>query len=445
MSVMKVSIALLLLVFKCEHVSASKVFVNRVRRADKCFGTFPSVHKNLKLPVWPVLGGALIQMADFVNAKDLAQRLWSTIGGRVVPITLHPLDVSPFLLLAHHAHSFTPLDPLRPISNLVLPEGFPAHPHSGFDTVTYCIEGGLRHRDSEGCKMSYGDGEVQWMRAGKGIIHEEMWDVFDSPSKHKRIEIFQIWVNLPTSSKSKDPQVKVLSKASIPVIKCGENGESCKVIAGDVCYGDSMDSHIGPGNDVADSPVSILHVSLPSPSSKFRLDVPMDSSVIVYVRSGSLLVNSLGIDIPDNESTKEPTAIPIGEVTVGPGDMTIYKYNTDENLVRFRDVKQSADTKDNTDASLLAAGIETITGVVDLQAGKDGLDCLVLIGQPLRERVFWSGPFVMSSEFDLYAKANAFSDLGSGIFWDYKISDAEWLQHCKKIDLQRKLDEAEMI
>lgn len=81
-------------------------------------------------------------------------------------MSLSESPLSPFLLLAHHCHSFTPLDPFRAITNLILPEGFPAHPHSGFDTVTYCLEGGLRHRDSEGLGMAYGDGEVQWMRAG---------------------------------------------------------------------------------------------------------------------------------------------------------------------------------------------------------------------------------------------------------------------------------------
>lgn len=101
-------------------------------------------------------------------------------------------ETSPFLLLVHHTHSFMPLDPLRLATSLFLPEGFPAHPHSGFDTVTYCIEGGLRHRDSEGLKMTYGDGDTQWMRAGRGVIHEEMWDT-GGYWNFKKIEIFQLW------------------------------------------------------------------------------------------------------------------------------------------------------------------------------------------------------------------------------------------------------------
>lgn len=76
----------------------------------------------------------------------------------MVPMQLSDANLSPFLLLAHHTHSFMPLDPFREATKLFLPEGFPAHPHSGFDTVTYCIQGGLRHRDSEGVQMTYGNG-----------------------------------------------------------------------------------------------------------------------------------------------------------------------------------------------------------------------------------------------------------------------------------------------
>ena len=134
----------------------------------------------IKLPVWPVYGGVIAQLFDILQLKHLSDKVMDTIGGRVVPMTLNSNSLSPFLLLAHHCHSFTPNDPMRLITNLLLPEGFPAHPHSGFSTVTYCIDGGLNHRDSEGIKMSYGDGDVQWMRAGKGVIHEEMWKTSES-------------------------------------------------------------------------------------------------------------------------------------------------------------------------------------------------------------------------------------------------------------------------
>lgn len=93
-----------------------------------------------------------------------------TKGGRVIPMSFISADsistsqpLSPFLLLVHHQHSFMPFDPTRTITNLFLPEGFPAHPHSGFSTVTITIDGGLKHRDSEGIIMDYGDGDTQCM------------------------------------------------------------------------------------------------------------------------------------------------------------------------------------------------------------------------------------------------------------------------------------------
>ena len=93
----------------------------------------------LKLPVWPVYGGVLAQLLDWLGLYSASDQVLSAIGGRVVPMPLNDLEVSPFLLLVHHTHSFMPLDPIRPITNLILPEGFPAHPHSGFGTLTFTI------------------------------------------------------------------------------------------------------------------------------------------------------------------------------------------------------------------------------------------------------------------------------------------------------------------
>ena len=137
----------------------------------------PIVRDIIRLPVWPVYGGVFAQIFDWLGFPKLSSSVLSNIGGRVVPMQLGSDSLSPFLLLVHHTHSFTPFDPMRPVTNLLLPEGFPAHPHSGFGTLTITLKGGLRHRDSEGIQMKYGDGDAQWMSAGRGVIHEEMWDV----------------------------------------------------------------------------------------------------------------------------------------------------------------------------------------------------------------------------------------------------------------------------
>lgn len=83
----------------------------------------PIVNSPIKLPVWPVWGGVMAQVADWIKLHSISDAIISTIGGRVVPMTLAEYDVSPFLLLAHHVHSFTPFDPIRSITKFVLPEG----------------------------------------------------------------------------------------------------------------------------------------------------------------------------------------------------------------------------------------------------------------------------------------------------------------------------------
>lgn len=180
----------------CSSTGRSSLDVAPLSEVDKVPYTSVtelSKHETLKLPVWPVWSGVIAQIFDWIGAFQVSEWIQSTIGGRVIPISLNEFRVSPFLLLVHHSHSFTPLDPFRAITKLLLPEGFPAHPHAGFDTVTYCIDGGLAHRDSEAFKMSYGDGDIQWMRAGKGVIHEEMWDLQDADWSHKRIGTFNIY------------------------------------------------------------------------------------------------------------------------------------------------------------------------------------------------------------------------------------------------------------
>merc|ERR1719389_1516611 len=98
-----------------------------------------------------------------------------------------------------------------------MPEGFPAHPHRGFETVTYVLRGGLVHRDSMGVKKAYGapadsdgsgsDGAVQWMTAGRGMLHEEMWRTSSGTAD---AELYQLWVNLPPHAKMAPPRVQLL-------------------------------------------------------------------------------------------------------------------------------------------------------------------------------------------------------------------------------------------
>lgn len=206
--------------------------------------------QNAKLPVWPIWSGVIAQVLEWIGLADTSEALLGTIGGRVVPVAFDPSTGFPFLLLVHHRHSFTPFDIFRPLTKILLPEGFPAHPHAGFDTVTYCIDGGLRHRDSEGFKMSYGDGEVQWMRAGRGIIHEEMWDLSTKEPKHQRIELFQLWVNLPEAKKYDPAAIHLLKREDINSVSLSNGDVQVKVIAGE-CFDDARVALPSDGSEVA--------------------------------------------------------------------------------------------------------------------------------------------------------------------------------------------------
>ena len=144
-----------------------------------------SIQKFARIPVWPAWNGALLfllsLLPDSIMPNSTIAKLEDLIGGRVCPNFFDSTSVStnnpsPFLMLVHHSHSFTSIDPLRKFqSSVILPEGFPAHPHRGFITLTYCIKGGMIHRDSLGCKQSYGAQErhqgnvAQWLIAGGGM------------------------------------------------------------------------------------------------------------------------------------------------------------------------------------------------------------------------------------------------------------------------------------
>ena len=179
--------------------------------------------KHPRLPVWPAWFGIVYILLDFVLGKPkVGAWLEDRFGGRVCPMIFRDTSASdPFLLVAHHRHSFNAFDPFRYLFRFLLPEGFPAHPHRGFETVTYVLRGGLVHRDSLGVKKSYGapkgsagsgeDAAVQWMTAGSGMLHEEMWrtgDAWDSSDQ----ELFQIWVNLPRADKYANPRMQMLGR-----------------------------------------------------------------------------------------------------------------------------------------------------------------------------------------------------------------------------------------
>ena len=345
------------------------------------------ITKPLKLPIWPVYSGVIAQIFDWLGLHDLSEAVVSKVGGRVIPITLaNSLD--PFLLLVHHAHSFMPFDIIRPLQKLFIQEGFPSHPHSGFDTVTITLESGLRHRDDQGIIQSYSDGDIQWMRAGRGTIHEERWDLFESNKKNqfKRFELYQLWVNLPAARKDDEPIVNLIKANELKFIDINENVK-VQVICGDVSYGNEHDSSIkGPGNVMCESNISIMQVNL-SPNSELIINTDKQAYLTIFVRRGSLVTDQ-------------------GEAIYG-------------NVIKINSNSKSQDL------------------VANIVSGSRGLDALLLLGKPLNEPCLFQGSFVQSDQKKLMRSYKVFSDMG--MFWDHSVNDSDYLDHVNTIRLQDRI------
>jgi redox-sensitive bicupin YhaK (pirin superfamily) len=169
----------------------------------------------------------------------------------------------PFLLFDHFAFN----DPTgAPIA------GFPTHPHRGIETVTYMLEGNVRHRDSLGNMGVIGPGDVQWMTSGRGILHEEM----PQRSPSGVVNGFQLWVNLPAAEKMSEPRYQEISQAEIPVET--KDGVNVRVIAGK--YSETG----GPVTEIAAQPL-YMDVTL-EPDTEFSLSVPAQHNVLAYVFEG---------------------------------------------------------------------------------------------------------------------------------------------------------------
>jgi redox-sensitive bicupin YhaK (pirin superfamily) len=169
----------------------------------------------------------------------------------------------PFLLFDHFAFN----DPVEGP-----PAGFPTHPHRGIETVTYMLEGNVRHRDSLGNMGIIGPGDVQWMTSGRGIMHEEM------PQRGPSgiINGFQLWVNLPSVQKMGQPRYQEVTADTIPIVD--EPGRKVRLVAG--AYGGLR----GPVTEIAAQPL-YMDITL-EPGADFSLNIPKGHSLVVYVFEG---------------------------------------------------------------------------------------------------------------------------------------------------------------
>lgn len=181
----------------------------------------------------------------------------------------------PFLLFDHFAFN----DPLEgPI------RGFPTHPHRGIETVTYMLEGTTAHRDSLGNAGVIGHGDVQWMSAGRGILHEEM------PKRGPSGNIigFQLWVNLPSHLKMSEPRYQEVTSSTIPTYE--KDGVKIRIVAG------TVEGVTGPVTDIAASPL-YMDVEL-APGTEWQFPIPEGHTLVTYIFEGEGVFSGETVDSP---------------------------------------------------------------------------------------------------------------------------------------------------
>ncbi len=252
-------------------------------------------------------------------------------------------DFDPFLLLDDFRND-------RPEDYLA---GFPWHPHRGIETITYVLAGTVDHADSLGNAGSISAGDVQWMTAGSGIIHQEMPRGDDEGRMHG----FQLWANLPSSLKMTQPRYQDVSSADIPEVT-DDDGTRVRIICGDF-WGAS-----GPVDGIAAEP-RYLDVWIP-PLTRKRLPVETTRHAFSYVFAGS---GTFG-------NASEPQEVPTEGV--GREDASVPEAVQNRSLVVF----------DRGDE-------------VTVEAGEMGIRFLLVSGKPLGEPIAWHGPIVMNTQAEL--------------------------------------------
>ncbi len=264
-------------------------------------------------------------------------------------------DFDPFLLLDDFRNDI-PDDYLA---------GFPWHPHRGIETITYVLAGEVEHGDSMGNRGVIGAGDIQWMTAGRGIIHQEM----PKGDAAGRMHGFQLWANLPAAMKMTTPRYQEVKSVEIPEVT-DDDGTKVRVVCG-TFWGQK-----GPVDGIAADPI-YLDVSVPAGK---KVLLPMDTrrQAFAYVFAGGASFCN----------ASEPLAVPTE--SIGWLDTT------------------PPSSADNRSLVLFDSGDE-----ISLQAGEEGVRFLLCSGQPLREPVAWYGPIVMNTQEEL---KTAFDELQRGTF-----------------------------
>ena len=244
--------------------------------------------------------------------------------------------------------------------------GFPWHPHRGIETITYVLAGTVDHGDSLGNSGTLGAGDVQWMTAGRGILHQEMPQGDAKGWMHG----FQLWANLPASLKMTAPRYQDIPGAEIPEV-VDDDGTRVRIICGEF-WGKR-----GPVEGVAADP-RYLDISVP-PGRRKTFAVEASRQAFAYVFAGS--------------GTFRDASQPLGVLTEKEGE-------SGETLIRERTGNRSLVLFDSGDE-------------VTVQAGDEGIRFLLVSGKPIEEPVAWYGPIVMNTQAELQ---QAVAELRNGTF-----------------------------
>ena len=244
--------------------------------------------------------------------------------------------------------------------------GFPWHPHRGIETITYVLAGNVEHGDSLGNRGNLGAGDVQWMTAGRGILHQEM----PQGDEKGRMHGFQLWANLPSSLKMTAPRYQDIKAGEVPEV-IDDDGTRVRVVCGDF-WGKR-----GPVEGVAADP-RYLDIFVP-PGKRKTLAVELERHAFAYVFEGS----------GSFRAASEPFGV-LTEKTDGLNEILVREQTGNRSLVLF-------DSGDE----------------VTVQAGDEGIRFILVSGKPIKEPVAWHGPIVMNSQAELQ---QAFSELRQGTF-----------------------------
>ena len=267
-----------------------------------------------------------------------------------------PTELDPFLLFDDFRNDF-PQD---------FEKGFPWHPHRGIETITYVLDGTVSHADSLGNTGDLNAGDVQWMTAGSGIMHQEM----PRGNANGQMHGFQLWSNLPGSLKMTAPRYQDVEAKDIPTV-VDDDGTSVRVIIGEF-WGKT-----GPVDGIAADP-QYLDVSIPAGvKKKIKIDTYRRAFAYVFAGSGSFV------------DASKPTGVLLEKEVMGE-EVNIRDMSGNRTLVRF------------------GTGDE-----ITVQAGDEGMRFLLISGAPLEEPVAWHGPIVMNTRDEL---RQAIKDLNNGTF-----------------------------